>query len=164
MRDVVRGKRWLLLSRWIHLTTGKRQESNQLFTLNRKVFKAYILKESLDRLWTYRYEGAMLNYLQRWIRSAPVAAPEAIPETGADAAGSPGRHSELLQDEGAPGGRGSREREYQITPSPRARIQKPALSAPKVPAHGRDQDRIRGFQESSLKCRSHRIPAESQKY
>jgi transposase len=31
------------------------------------VFKAYILKESLDRLWTYRYEGAMLNYLQRWI-------------------------------------------------------------------------------------------------
>ncbi len=67
MRDVVKGKRWLLLSRWINLTTGKRQELNRLFTLNRKVFKAYILKESLDRLWTYRYEGAMLNYLQRWI-------------------------------------------------------------------------------------------------
>ena len=26
-----------------------------------------MLKESLDRLWNYRYEGAMLNYLQRWI-------------------------------------------------------------------------------------------------
>src|SRR5207237_8990189 len=39
----------------------------QLFALNRKVFKAYLLKESLDRLWTYRYEGAMLNYLQRWL-------------------------------------------------------------------------------------------------
>ena len=38
-----------------------------MFALNRKVFKAYILKESLDRLWTYHYEGAMLNYLQRWI-------------------------------------------------------------------------------------------------
>ena len=25
------------------------------------------LKESLDRLWTYRYEGAMLRYLQGWI-------------------------------------------------------------------------------------------------
>jgi hypothetical protein len=24
-------------------------------------------KESLDRLWDYRYEGAMLNYLQRGI-------------------------------------------------------------------------------------------------
>jgi transposase len=67
MRGVVKGKRWLLLSRWVNLTAGKRQELNQLFALNRKVFKAYILKESLDRLWTYDYEGAMLNYLQRWI-------------------------------------------------------------------------------------------------
>jgi transposase len=24
-------------------------------------------KESLDRLWTYHYEGAMLRYLQSWI-------------------------------------------------------------------------------------------------
>jgi transposase len=67
MRGVVKGKRWLLLSRWVNLTAGKRQELNQLFALNRKVFKAYILKESLDRLWAYHYEGAMLNYLQRWI-------------------------------------------------------------------------------------------------
>ena len=67
MRGLVKGKRWLLLSRWVNLTAGKRQELNQLFALNRKVLKAYILKESLDRLWTYRYEGAMLNYLQRWI-------------------------------------------------------------------------------------------------
>ena len=67
MRGLVKGKRWLLLSRWVNLTAGKRQELNQLFALNRKVFKAYLLKESLDRLWTYRYEGAMLNYLQRWI-------------------------------------------------------------------------------------------------
>jgi len=29
--------------------------------------KAYLLKESLDRLWTYTYEGAMLCYLQSWI-------------------------------------------------------------------------------------------------
>jgi transposase len=67
MRGVVKGKRWLFLSRWVNLTPGKRQELNQVFALNRKVFKAYILKESLDRLWTYHYEGAMLNYLQRWI-------------------------------------------------------------------------------------------------
>ena len=66
-RDLVKGKRWLLLSRWVNLTAGQRQQLNQLFALNRKVFKAYLLKESLDRLWTYHYEGAMLNYLQRWI-------------------------------------------------------------------------------------------------
>jgi len=29
--------------------------------------KAYFLKESLERLWTYRYEGAMVRYLQSWI-------------------------------------------------------------------------------------------------
>jgi transposase len=31
------------------------------------VFKAYLLKESLERLWDYRYEGAMVNYLGKWI-------------------------------------------------------------------------------------------------
>jgi transposase len=67
MRGIVKGKRWLLLSRWTNLSAPKRQQLNELFALNRKVFKAYILKESLDRLWGYRYEGAMLNYLQSWI-------------------------------------------------------------------------------------------------
>ena len=26
-----------------------------------------MLKESLERLWDYRYEGAMINYLRRWM-------------------------------------------------------------------------------------------------
>jgi transposase len=29
--------------------------------------KAYLLKESLSRVWDYRYEGAMLRYLQNWV-------------------------------------------------------------------------------------------------
>ena len=68
MRGLVKGKRWLLLSRWVHLSPAKRQQLNELFALNRRVMKAYLLKESLDRLWTYTYEGAMLRYLQNWIR------------------------------------------------------------------------------------------------
>jgi transposase len=67
MRGVVKGKRWLLLSRWVNLDTGKKRQLNQLFALNRRVMKAYLLKESLDRLWTYHYEGAMLRYLQSWV-------------------------------------------------------------------------------------------------
>jgi len=67
-RDVVKGKRWLPLTRWVHLTEAKQQQLNQLFSLNRRVMKAYLLKESLDRLWTYTYEGAMLRYLKNWIR------------------------------------------------------------------------------------------------
>ena len=67
VRQLVKGKRWLLLSRWVHLNAVKRQQLNGLFALNRRVFKAYLLKESLDRLWTYHYEGAMVRYLQSWI-------------------------------------------------------------------------------------------------
>jgi len=67
MRGVVKGKRWLLLTRWMNLDSKKRQQLNELFALNRRVMKAYLLKESLERLWTYRSEGAMLRYLQSWI-------------------------------------------------------------------------------------------------
>jgi transposase len=67
MRGLVKGKRWLLLTRWVNLTGSKRQELNTLFSMNRRLLKAYLLKESLERLWFYRYEGAMLRYLQKWI-------------------------------------------------------------------------------------------------
>ena len=67
LRGLVKGKRWLLLSRWVHLDNRKRQMLNELFRLNRRMMKAYLLKESLDRLWTYRYEGAALRYLHQWI-------------------------------------------------------------------------------------------------
>ena len=67
MRGLVKGKRWLLLSRWVNLDSQKRQQLNELFALNRRVMKAYLLKESLERLWNYRYEAAMLRYLQSWI-------------------------------------------------------------------------------------------------
>ncbi len=66
-RELIKGKHWLLLTRWVHLNTNKKRQLNKLFALNRRVMKAYLLKESLDRLWAYTYEGAMLRYLQSWI-------------------------------------------------------------------------------------------------
>jgi len=66
-RDLVRGKRWLLLSSWVHLDRGKKRQLNELFALNRRLLKAYLLKESLAHLWDYTYEGAMLRYLQGWM-------------------------------------------------------------------------------------------------
>jgi transposase len=67
MRDVIKGKKWLLLSRWKNLAKNQRGVLNRVFHLNRRVFKAYLLQESLEKLWDYRYQGAMLNYLQKWI-------------------------------------------------------------------------------------------------
>ena len=49
------------------MTDAPRGELNRLFQLNRRVFKAYLLKESLERLWNHRDEGAMPNYLQKWM-------------------------------------------------------------------------------------------------
>jgi hypothetical protein len=89
IRGVVKGQRWLLLSRWVNLTPGKRQELNQLFCS--------------------QPEGV----------SAPLAASGALPEIGGDAAGPPGRQSELLL-QGSSGGSGSREWEHQDTTTSRA--------------------------------------------
>src|ERR1035438_9341438 len=65
-RELIKGKKWLLLSRWRNLNGEHRGDLNELFQINRRVFKAYLLKESLEGLWDYRYPGAMLNYLEKW--------------------------------------------------------------------------------------------------
>jgi hypothetical protein len=64
-REVVRGKRWLLLSRWAHLNTNKKRQLNQLFALNRRVLKDYLLKQAWIGCWSYTYEGSMLRYLKQ---------------------------------------------------------------------------------------------------
>jgi len=66
-RDVIKGKRWLLLSRWQHLGQKQRGQLNALFALNRRIAKAYLLKESLEQLWNFRYEGAAVRYLLAWL-------------------------------------------------------------------------------------------------
>ena len=66
-RGLIKGKKWLLMSHWKNLTHGVRGELNRLFQLNRRVFKAYVLKETLEGLWKYRYPGAMFNYLKKWL-------------------------------------------------------------------------------------------------
>ncbi|MGA2602234.1 MAG: ISL3 family transposase [Bryobacteraceae bacterium] len=66
-RGVIKGKKWLLMSRWRNLSAPQRGILNRLFQMNRRVFKAYLLKESLENLWNYRYAGAMTNYLEKWL-------------------------------------------------------------------------------------------------
>ena len=66
-RGLIKGKKWLLMSRWRNLSGPQRGMLNRLFQIYRRVFKAYMLKESLENLWNYRYAGAMINYLKNWI-------------------------------------------------------------------------------------------------
>lgn len=67
MRKHGRGKRWLLLRRWKTVRGSKRAELRALFAVNRRLFKAYVLREQLDRLWTYKTRTGVLNFLNGWI-------------------------------------------------------------------------------------------------
>jgi len=69
MREHGRGKRWLLLRRWKTVRGSKRVELQTLFAANRRLFKAYVLREQLDRLWTYKTRLGVLNFLLGWIRA-----------------------------------------------------------------------------------------------
>ena len=51
-RELVKGKRWLLLARLITLETENKRLLNQLFKANRRMLKAYLLKESLGSYGT----------------------------------------------------------------------------------------------------------------
>ena len=68
-RELVKGKRWLLLRSWTHLDRTDRQSLRALFALNRRLAKAYLLKEQLAQLWTYSYEGAARRFLATWLRA-----------------------------------------------------------------------------------------------
>lgn len=69
MRAYGRGKRWLLLRRWKTVRGSKRRELQQLFGANRRLFKAYVLREQLDRLWTYLTREGVAGVLFGWLRA-----------------------------------------------------------------------------------------------
>jgi len=68
-RGLLRGKRWLLLRRWAHLERDERRLVKELLALNRRLAKAYLLKEQLAHLWDYTYEGAARRFLTTWLRA-----------------------------------------------------------------------------------------------
>jgi transposase len=69
MRAHGRGKRWLLLRRWATVRGSKRRELETLFAANRRLFKAYVLREQLDRLWMYKTRRGVLDFLLGWIKA-----------------------------------------------------------------------------------------------
>jgi transposase len=66
-RQLVKGKRWILLTRWVNLSAEKQQVLNQLFRMNRKLMKAYLLKESLEGLWKQDNAEKAAEYLANWV-------------------------------------------------------------------------------------------------
>jgi transposase len=69
MRTYGRGKRWLILRRWKTVRGSKRQELQQLFAVNRRLFRAYVLREQLDRLWMYTTRNRVATFLWGWLKA-----------------------------------------------------------------------------------------------
>jgi transposase len=67
-RDAIRGRKWLLLTKFRRLRRRKRRDLMALLTMNRRLFKAYLFKEQFEHAWTYRTEQGMRGFLQRWRR------------------------------------------------------------------------------------------------
>ena len=69
MWAVRRGKRWLLFRGWKTVRGSKRLELRALFAVNRRLFKAYVLREELDRLWAYKTRDGVANFPWGWLKT-----------------------------------------------------------------------------------------------
>lgn len=65
-RDVVRGKRFLLLRHGSALSGPERGSLERLLRLNRRIARAYLLKEDFDRFWSSRSAARGLAFLWTW--------------------------------------------------------------------------------------------------
>lgn len=65
-REAMRGKKYLLLAKGKRVRGRRRHELSVLLAMNRRLMKAYVLKEQFDHAWTYTTEKGMREFLVRW--------------------------------------------------------------------------------------------------
>ena len=65
-RRFIKGQKYTLLSRRANLTREGRQSLKALFKANKRLNKAYLLKEMFSQLWDYRREGWARRFFERW--------------------------------------------------------------------------------------------------
>ena len=64
----IKGQRFILLSRYKNLDATGKQSLNELFAVNRRLCKAYILKEQFSQLWDYKTETWARKFFENWKR------------------------------------------------------------------------------------------------
>jgi transposase len=65
-RTFLKGQRYTLLSNAENLTAEGRDSLKKLLAANKRLNTAYLLKESFDRLWTYKSEAWMRKFFDNW--------------------------------------------------------------------------------------------------
>ena len=69
-RKAIKGLRWLLRMHSSHRTKGHTRFLNSLRTSNRRIHRAWLLKDEFEHIWTYRYRGSAEKFLKRWMTAA----------------------------------------------------------------------------------------------
>jgi transposase len=65
-RQYVKGQKYTLLSRWKNLSVEGKDALKTLFKANKRLNKAYLLKESFSQLWEYKREGWARRFFENW--------------------------------------------------------------------------------------------------
>lgn len=65
-RRFIKGQRYTLLSHWENLNAEGRESLQLLFKANRRLNKAYLLKESFAQLWDYWGPGWARRFFDQW--------------------------------------------------------------------------------------------------
>jgi transposase len=68
-RRFIKGQKYTLLSRWENLTQKGRDALDLLFNANRRLYRAYLLKERFGQLWDFQTPEAARNFFLEWQES-----------------------------------------------------------------------------------------------
>ncbi|WP_370445976.1 ISL3 family transposase [Acidiferrobacter sp. SPIII_3] len=69
-RQAIKGLRWML---GMHARNRSKKQSrflNALRTSNRRIHRAWVLKDEFGRIWHFTYPGAARQFLKRWMTAA----------------------------------------------------------------------------------------------
>ena len=68
-RSFIKGQKYNLLSRKEHLELPAKRSLKLLLSKNKRLYTAYVLKESFEQLWDYTYEGSARKFFDNWKES-----------------------------------------------------------------------------------------------
>lgn len=69
-KKALKGLRWLLFFHSRNRTKADTRRLNELKKLNRRIWRAWILKDEFEAFWEYTYMGSAESFFEGWIKSA----------------------------------------------------------------------------------------------
>ncbi len=69
-RSAIKGLRWLLSMNARNRSKGNTRFLNSLRNSNRRIHRAWVLKDEFEHIWNYRYRASAEKFLKRWMTAA----------------------------------------------------------------------------------------------